>query len=69
MKQIAVRVWHEPSVAIGLVTSIAVLVITLVSGDHFDLATIAGIIAPLASALGIRQYVTPTYHEPTPPAP
>jgi hypothetical protein len=60
MREIAKRVWLEPAAFIGLVTTAAIVAITLISGDHWDLATICGAIAPLASALGIRQLVTPT---------
>lgn len=59
MREIGVRVWHEPAVAIGLATSIAIVVITVAKGDPWDTATIAGVAAPLISALGIRQLVTP----------
>jgi ascorbate-specific PTS system EIIC-type component UlaA len=64
MKAIAQRVWSEPAVFIGLLTSIGLIVITVATGDKWDTATIAGVIAPLASALGIRGYVSPTHKEP-----
>lgn len=60
MSEIARRVWHEPAVFLGLITSIALVVITLATGDKWDTATIAGVAAPLVSALGIRELVTPT---------
>lgn len=60
MKEIARRVWHEPAVCLGLLASIALVVITLATGDPWDTATIAGVAAPLVSALGIRELVTPT---------
>jgi hypothetical protein len=63
---IAVRVWREPAVFLGLLTSIALVVITLATGDPWDTATIAAVIAPIASALGIRQLVTPSPPAPTP---
>lgn len=59
MSEIARRVWHEPAVAIGLLASIALAVITVATGDPWDAATIAGVAGPLVSALGIRQLVTP----------
>jgi ascorbate-specific PTS system EIIC-type component UlaA len=59
MKVIAARVWREPAVFIGLLTTVGLVVITLATGDKWDAATIAGVIAPLAAALGIRQLVTP----------
>jgi hypothetical protein len=34
-------------------------VITVISGDAWNVSTIAGVVAPLASALGIRQLVKP----------
>ena len=61
MKEIVTRVWHEPAVFIGLLASVALAVITIATGDPWDTAAIAGVIAPLASALGIRQLVTPTH--------
>jgi uncharacterized membrane protein YdbT with pleckstrin-like domain len=63
LSEIARRVWHEPAVFIGLVTSAALAIITIATGDPWDTAAIIAIIAPLASALGIRQYVTPTYDD------
>jgi hypothetical protein len=60
VSEIARRVWHEPAVFLGLITSIALVVITLATGDKWDTATIAGVAAPLVSALGIRELVTPT---------
>jgi hypothetical protein len=68
MKSIAERVWHEPAVAIGLAFTVALVVITLLKGDPWDTATIAGIAAPLVSALGIRQFVTPVPRESAPVA-
>lgn len=59
MSEILRRVWHEPAVAIGLITSVALAVITIATGDPWDAAAIVGVIAPIASALGIRQLVTP----------
>jgi hypothetical protein len=60
MKVVAARVWREPAVFIGLLTSVALLVIKLATGDPWDAVTIAGIAAPLVSALGIRELVSPT---------
>jgi hypothetical protein len=64
MSEIAVRVWREPAVFIGLLTSVALLVIKLATGDPWDTATIAGVAAPLVSALGIRELVSPVAKEP-----
>jgi hypothetical protein len=60
MSVIAIRAWREPAVFIGLLASVALAIIALATGDHWDTATIAGVAAPLLSALGIRQFVTPT---------
>jgi hypothetical protein len=60
MQEIVRRVWKEPAVAIGLVTSVALAIIVVVSGDAWNVSTIAGVVAPLGSALGIRTQVTPT---------
>jgi uncharacterized membrane protein len=64
MKQIAVRVWKEPAVFIGLLTTVALVVITVATGGDWDAAVIVAVIAPLVEALGIRQFVKPTYGEP-----
>jgi hypothetical protein len=60
MREIAARAWREPAVFIGLLTSVALVVITLATGDPWDTAAIAAVVAPLAAALGTRQLVTPT---------
>jgi hypothetical protein len=57
---IAHRVWTEPAVAIGLCVTLALLIVALVTHQHIDVGIIVGILAPLGSALGIRQFVTPT---------
>jgi hypothetical protein len=59
MQVILQRVWREPAVFIGLITSIAIFVIKLATGDPWDTATIGAVPAPLIAALGIRQLVTP----------
>lgn len=59
MSEILKRVWREPAVFLGLLTSVALAVITIATGDPWDTAAIAAVVAPLASALGIRQLVTP----------
>ena len=60
MGVIAQRVWTEPAVAIGLCVTLALLIVALVTHQHIDAGIIVGILAPLGSALGIRQFVTPT---------
>jgi len=67
VKAIAQRVWNEPAVAIGLFTSIVLVVLALVSDADWDAQTIVGVIAPFASALGIRPLVTPTAKMDEPP--
>ena len=57
--------WTEPAVFIGALVSIALLILAIITGDTWDAATIAGIVAPIASALGIRQLVTPVPHDTT----
>jgi hypothetical protein len=64
MQKIAVRVWREPAVFIGLITTIALVIITVATGGDWDAALIVAVIAPLVEALGIRAYVKPTYGEP-----
>ena len=59
MKVLAQRFWTEPSVCIGLLVSLGLLVLALASDAPLDASVIAGVAAPLLSALGIRQLVTP----------
>jgi hypothetical protein len=59
--------WKEPAVFIGALVSIALLILAIITGDTWDVATIAGIVAPIASALGIRGLVTPVSHDIQPP--
>lgn len=60
MKELAKRVWEEPAVAIGLLTSILLAVLNLVTDNDWNAEHIIAIAAPLLSALGIRPLVTPT---------
>jgi hypothetical protein len=66
MKVIAQRLWTEPAAAIGLLTSLLLLALALVSGADWDASVIAGIAAPFVSALGIRQTVSPAAGPRTP---
>jgi hypothetical protein len=59
MRVIARTVWQEPAAAIGLLTSVALIALAVLSGASWDASTIAGILAPLLSGLGIRQLVSP----------
>ena len=59
MKAIAQRVWLEPAAAIGLLVTLGLLVLNLIGDDTWDAQTVIEVVAPLASALGIRQVVTP----------
>jgi len=59
MKTIASRIWNEPAVAIGFLVTVALTVAGLLSDVAWDVGIIAGVIAPLATSLGIRQVVTP----------
>jgi hypothetical protein len=63
MKQLAERAWAEPAVFIGLLVTLALLALALLTDADWDASTIAGVVAPLASALGIRPLVTPTRRE------
>ena len=60
MSAIAQRIWREPAAAIGFLTTVALAIVALLSGTDWTAGTIIGITAPLVSALGIRQFVTPT---------
>ena len=59
MRAIAQRVWREPAVFIGLLVTLGLLAGALIAHQKIDAGIIVGILAPLASALGIRQLVTP----------
>lgn len=59
MSVIARRFWTEPSVCIGVFVSLGLLVLALAADAPLDASVIAGIAAPLVSALGIRQLVSP----------
>jgi hypothetical protein len=59
VKVIMKQIWNEPAAAIGLLTSALLAVIAVADGADWDAQTIIGVIAPLASALGIRQLVSP----------
>jgi hypothetical protein len=59
MSEIARRIWTEPAVAVGLLASLALLALTLISGDT-DTVNWIEVAAPLLAALGIRPLVTPT---------
>jgi len=61
MKVITKQIWNEPAVFIGFITTVAIAIVTVVTGDDWDIGTIVGTLAPLVSALGIRSQVTP-YH-------
>jgi hypothetical protein len=66
MKEIAGRVWREPAAAIGLLTTLALLVLALATSSDLDADALISIAAPFLSSLGIRQLVTPA--APTPEA-
>lgn len=59
MRVIVARIWNEPAVAIGFVTSLAAFVYALLTGIEFDAVNVGAILLPLVSSLGIRQVVSP----------
>lgn len=59
MKVILEKIWGEPAVAIGFVTTVALVVVNALHGTLDDAVTIITVLAPLVSSLGIRQTVTP----------
>ena len=59
MKPLAQQVWREPAAAIGLLTTLALLVINLIGTPDCSAQGLIAIFAPFASSLGIRQLVTP----------
>lgn len=60
MKELGKRIWNEPAAAIGLLTTLILLVINIVGDSTWDVQSIIAIAAPLVSALGIRPLVKPT---------
>jgi C4-dicarboxylate transporter len=64
VKEIITRAYHEPAIFLGLLASVVMALITIISGDGWDITAIASVIAPLAAALGIREVVTPVLGEP-----
>jgi hypothetical protein len=60
VKEIGKRVWLEPAACIGLVASVVLALLAVLSDAEWDAQTIVGIAAPFVSALGIRPLVTPT---------
>jgi hypothetical protein len=60
MKELGKRIWNEPAAAIGLLTTLILLVINIVGDSTWDAQSIIAIVAPLLSALGIRPLVKPT---------
>ena len=60
MRGLAQRIWREPAVAIGFLTTVILAVVAVISGTDLDAGTVIGLLAPLVSSLGIRQFVTPT---------
>lgn len=61
MKVIAARIWNEPAVCIGFLTTAVAAAYAAATGVTFDAATVGVILLPLASSLGIRQVVSPSY--------
>lgn len=59
MREIAERIWHEPAVFIGLLTSVLIALLTVLGDNGWDAETVLAVIAPFFSSLGIRQLVTP----------
>ena len=71
MKVIAQRIWNEPAVCIGVLTTLILLGINLIGDNDWGIDNIIAVVAPLASALGIRQavYSPATVDKLTEPAP
>lgn len=59
MKTIGSRIWLEPAVAIGFLVSLLCVLVVFTTNGVWDAGTVVAVCAPLASALGIRQVVSP----------
>lgn len=55
MKVIAQRIWNEPAVAIGLLTTVILVLINVIGDSDWGIESLIFMMAPFASALGIRQ--------------
>ena len=61
MKPILNRLLTEPAVVIGLLTSIIIAVLAVVTDADWDAALIVAVIGPFAASLGIRPLVAPAH--------
>ncbi len=59
MKEIGKRIWEEPAVAIGLLLSIAMGIITALNGTDWDWNTILLVLGPFLTGIGVRPTVKP----------
>jgi hypothetical protein len=59
MRQIAKLFWNEPAVALGVIASVAIALLKIVSGGALTADDVLAILAPLGTAAGVRPLVTP----------
>lgn len=59
MKTVAQRIWNEPAVFVGLLVTLGLLIVNIIGHTEWSGQEVVEVLAPLASALGIRQLVVP----------
>lgn len=59
MKKLIDVFWREPAVALGVIAAASIVVLKVATGDTITAQDIVAVLTPLATALGIRQAVSP----------
>jgi hypothetical protein len=59
VKKLIDTFWREPAVALGVLAAAAIVAFKVWSGDAVTASDVVAILTPFATALGIRQTVTP----------
>jgi hypothetical protein len=60
VKKLIDTFWREPAVALGVLAAAAIVALKISGGDAVSAQDVVAILTPLATALGIRQAVTPS---------
>jgi hypothetical protein len=54
MRELWRRIWNEATVAIGFISTVALIIATAVTNAKWDAGTVVAVLAPLATALGVK---------------